>query len=249
MVASAASVASSPVLVPVDRHRRRILLFVGIGAGAYLLALLATIPARLAVPGDVPALGAVSGTVWHGEAALPGGDRLTWRFAPLRTLASLAFAADIAVTGAQTDLAGRIALTPSAVRLDSIAGRAGGTLLRAAFPDLPFTCELGLQVDVPSLTIGTATPQVAGEIRSTPGACTPRTGGAAVPVPALLATARPAGPRSTALTVTPLTERRRTLARTVFTADGRVAITIRPAGAALFPFASPPGGMSLETTL
>ncbi|MFD1950179.1 type II secretion system protein N [Sphingomonas arantia] len=241
--------ASSSVLVPIDRHRRRVLLFAGIGAGAYLLALLATIPARLVLPEDVPALGAVSGTVWHGEAALAGGDRLEWRFAPLRTLSSLAFAADFTVTGAQTDLAGRAALSPSRVRLDSVAGRADGTLLRAAFPDLPFTCELGLQVDVPRLTFGDGATDVAGEIRSTPGTCTALAGGTPAPIPALLATARAAGPNSTALVVTPATQRRETLARTVFTRDGRVSITVRPQGAALFPFASPPGGLSLETTL
>ncbi len=201
------------------------------------------------VPEDVPALRAVSGTIWHGEAALPGGDRLEWRFAPLRTLTSLAFAADFTVTGAQTDLAGRAAFTPSTVRLDSVAGRADGSLLRAAFPDLPFACELGLLVDVPRLTLGNGATDVAGEIRSTPGTCTARSGGVAAPVPALLATARAAGPNSTALLVTPATQRRQTLARTVFTRDGRVAITIPPAGAALLPFASPPGGLSLETTL
>lgn len=248
-IPASSSVASSSVLVPLNRHRRRILLFSGLGAGAYLLALLATIPARLLVPDDVPALSAVSGSIWHGEAALPGGDRLTWRFAPLRTLASLRFSADLAVSGAQTDLAGRIALTPSTVRLDSVTGRAGGTLLQAAFPDLPFTCDLGLQVDVPRLILGTGTPQITGDIRSTPGSCTPRTGGVASPVPALLATARAAGPATTALVITPLTERRRTLATTRFSPGGAVAITIRPAGAALFPFASPPGGLSLETTL
>lgn len=241
--------ASPSVLVPLNRHRRRILLFSGIGAGAYLLTLLATIPARLFVPDDMPALGAVSGSLWHGEAALPGGDRLTWRFAPLRTLAGLAFSADMAVTGTQTDLAGRIALTSATVRLDSVSGRAGGTLLRAAFPDLPFTCDLGLQVDVPRLALGTTAPRITGDIRSTPGTCTPRAGGVTSPIPALLATARPAGPTTTALVITPLTERRRLLATTLFGPNGRVTITVRPSGAALFPFASPPGGLSLETTL
>lgn len=240
---------SEPVLPSTDRHRRRILLFAGLGAGAYLLTLLATVPARLIVPAGILAPGAVSGTIWRGEAALNGGDRLAWRFAPLRTIAGLAYAADLTMTGAQTDLTGRVALRPQSIRLDSVAGRAGGSLLRAAFPDLPFTCDLGVQVDLPHVVIGTGAPDIRGDVRSTPGTCTPRAGGAASPIPALIATTQTLGTNGTALTITPLTERRRLLARTVFTQDGRVAITIRPAGAALFPFASPPGGLSLETTL
>ncbi|HEX8447180.1 MAG TPA: hypothetical protein VF649_11265 [Sphingomonas sp.] len=239
---------SDPNLLHPGRHRRRILLFGGIGVAAYLLTLLATVPARLFVPSDVPALRAVSGTIWHGEVALPGGDRLTWRFAPLRTIASLAYAADLTVTGRTTDLAGRVALGRRMVRFDSVAGRADGAFVAAVFPDLPFTCDLGLVIDIPRLAIGTEIPDAAGEIRSAPGRCTPRGGGTATAVPALLATTRVAG-TATVVTITPPTQRRQILARTRIDADGRVAITIPPAGARRFPFASPPGGLSLETTM
>jgi hypothetical protein len=227
-----------------NRHRRRILMFGGIGVGAYLLALLATVPARLVVPSGTFAPGAVSGTVWRGEAALPGGNRLTWRFAPLRTLASLAYAADIAVTGAQTDLAGRLTARPRMLRLDSMTGRAGASLVQSAFPGLPFHCDLGMQVALPRVVIAADGTEAQGDLRSAPGRCTPRDGGSPAALPALIATAR--GPT---LTITPLTERRRILARVTVTQGDHLGLTITPAGAALLPFASPPGGLSLETTL
>src|SRR4051812_8108290 len=76
------------------RINRRTLIFAGIGAGIYVLSLIATIPAQLAVP-----LADASGTIWHGSAPLGATNRIEWRWAPLRSLARLGFAADFIAEG------------------------------------------------------------------------------------------------------------------------------------------------------
>ncbi len=230
---------------------RRAGTFAALGLAAYLIALLAAIPAGLFVPANGPLL-EVDGTIWHGEAALDGGDRLRWRFAPLRSLVNLGFAVDWRVDGAATDLGGGAVLAAGGrVALDSISGRADGALLRAAAPGLPFTCELDLQFDLPTLRLGGADQRAAGEIRSDAGGCRPTADPAASPtaVPPLLLVAEPDARHGTAFSIVPLGQRRTRLVDGTLDRDGRLRVTIGRAGAAVLPFAAPNGGLSLETQL
>lgn len=222
-----------------------------LGLAAYLIALLATIPAGVFIPAS-GALLEVGGTIWHGEAALDGGDRLRWRFAPLRSLINLGFAADWRVEGVATDLGGRAVLRSGGrAALDSISGRAGGALLRAAAPGLPFTCELDLQLDVPTLKLGGGDQRAAGEIRSDAGSCRPTVVPAASPtaVPPLILVAEPDARRGTIFSIAPLGQRRTRLVEGALARDGRLSVTIGRGGAAALPFAAPAGGVALETRL
>jgi len=235
---------SQPRLSP---RARTALIFTAIGGAAYLLTLLATIPAAFVVPRSERVAG-IGGTIWRGEAALRGGDRLRWRWAPLASLANLAFAADFAVDGAGTDLAGRAVLRPHAARLDDLGGTADARLLDLAAPKLGFTCAMPLRLDLAHVAIGGADQRVVGTATSDAGACRPKGGGASVPVPPLAFAATEAGGRSTG-DVAPLAHRRQTLGRFTLTRMGHATLTVTPAGALLLPFASAAGGMTVETDL
>ncbi len=193
-------------------------------------------------------IAAVGGTIWHGEAALAGGDRLSWRWAPLATLAHLAFAADFAVEGRDTALAGRALLGRSSLRLDDVSGTADARLLAALDPGLPFACAMPLQVNLTTLAIGRGDRRMAGEIRSGGGSCGPKAGGAQVSVAPLILTAGDVG-RATAGGIAPLGRRRLSLVTFTLARDGRLDLAVTRAGAAALPFAAPPMGMAISTNL
>ena len=228
--------------------RRRAILFGGIGAAAYLVTLLATIPAALLVPRS-EGVAAVGGTIWHGEAALAGGDRLSWRWAPLATLAHFAFAADFTVEGRDTALAGRALLRRSSVRLDDVSGAADARLLAALDPGLSFACAMPLQVNLTTLAVGGGDQRILGEVRSGGGSCGPKSAGAArVPVAPLILTAGDVC-RATAGGIAPLGQRRLSLVTFTLSREGKLELAVTRAGAAALPFAAPPMGMAISTNL
>ncbi len=98
--------------------------FAALGLAAYIVALVATLPARFAV--DWGPGWQVAGTIWHGEAVRDGAYRLSWRWAPLRSLAALAFAADVRFEGGGIDIAGSVTARGGQLRFDGPSGR--GTL-------------------------------------------------------------------------------------------------------------------------
>jgi hypothetical protein len=238
--------AAAPPFVPsAPRRRRRIIVFAAIGLVTYLLSLLATTPARLFVPPS-PGISAVGGTIWHGEAALVGGNRLEWRWAPLRSISGLGFAVDWRVTGAATDLGGRALLRRSGVRFDRVSGRADGSLLAAVAPDLPFRCDLLIQANLPLLAIGDKQ-RVEGMLRSEPGSCS--SGGAIAPLPPLVAASRASGGGRSALRLMAVGQPGRLLAELVLREEGALDLRVTPAGAALMPFLLPPGGTRIRTAI
>ena len=219
-------------------------MFAGLGAAAYVATLLATVPAAFLIPrgGAIAALG---GTIWHGRAALAGGDRLEWRWAPLRTLANLRFAADFTVEGTGTLLAGRALLGSQSVRLDAVSGSVDAALLTAiARPG--FTCAMPVQLDLERVVLGAGDRMIAGRAVSEAGSCT--AGGATSAVPPLALSAEHLGPRS-AVTLAPGAQRRRTLATMTLEHDGAATLSVTRDGAGLLPFAAPPAGMTVETRL
>lgn len=221
-----------------------------IGVATYVVGLVATLPARLIVahgPGtNIPD---VAGTILHGEAALAGGELLDWRWAPLRSLVELGFAVDWTATSDRTSLAGRARFRPGVTSIADMSGTADGALLKSALPGLPFTCDMPLQIDLKRVTIGGADQRVEGRVLSDAGGCAPK--GAAnlvAPVPALLFEATPDGPNSRGRIVRQAL-RRVPLATLRLTRDGRLSVAVTRDGARALPFASPPGGLTIDTTL
>lgn len=217
------------------RSRRRTIILVALGTIAYLVALVATIPARFVIdPGERWVMG---GTVWHGEAVLGGSQRIEWDWSPVRTLTSLAFAADWRMSGGATDLTGTAALSGRRVLLEDITGQADGAMIAAIAPRFPLVCETLMQVDIAVLSFGGTESRAVGEIRSQAGRCAPR-GIAAPPValPPLILTMRNAG-GPTEGWISPVGMRQKLVTGTL-SRRGRVAVAVSPAGGAALPFAS-----------
>ncbi|MES2338852.1 MAG: hypothetical protein V4537_12220 [Pseudomonadota bacterium] len=203
--------------------------------------MIATLPAG-AVVERAPWRTGVGGTIWNGEAGLAGGSKLEWHWAPLRSLVNLAFAVDWTATGDATNLGGRALIGPSSTTIDAMSGSADGTLLQAIQPDLPFVCDLAMQLDFPTAKLGGSGQMLDGQMLTEPGSCRPRVGGVPTAVPALILTAQHIGTQSR-VTLAPATQRRRTLMTIVLAEDGTVDLTLTPEGAAALPFVGlPPGG-------
>jgi hypothetical protein len=228
-----------------DVARRRIIVFAALGIGAYLLALLVTLPAG-AVLKNRPWRTGVAGTVWNGEVGVAGGAKFEWQMAPLRTLTSLAYAADWKATGPDTDLGGRVlAHLGGRTVLDKVSGTADGSLIEALQPNLPFTCDLVMQVEMERIAIGGGDRMLSGTATTDPGSCRAKRGGAASAVPALILTAEHIGNR-TLIRVAPMAQRRRTLVTLELAESGMVDISVTPDGATMLPFLGLPAGARIQ---
>jgi hypothetical protein len=216
-----------------------------IGIVAYLLALLVTMPASVVFK-NRPWRTGVAGTVWNGEVGVAGGAKFEWHMAPLRSLTSLAFAADWKANGPDTDLGGRmLAHFGGRTVLDHVSGSASATLLQALQPNLPFTCDLAMQVEMERVAIGGGGRMMDGKITTDPGSCRPKASGGATAVPALLITAEHVGTRTT-LRIAPSAQRLKTLMTAVLSEDGTLDISMTPDGAAILPFVGLPGGARIQ---
>lgn len=207
--------------------------------------MLATAPASLLVR-NVPWRSGVAGTIWNGEVGIAGGSKLEWQLAPLRSLTSLGLAADWKATGPDTDLGGRALVHPGGrTVLDHVSGAADASLLQAIQPDLPFTCQLVMQVEMARIAVRGGTQMLDGKVTTDPGSCRAKTAGGATAVPALLLTAEHIGPRTT-IRLTPATQRRQLLLDAILSEDGTLDIGMSKDGAAALPFVGLPGGARIQ---
>nr|WP_213982711.1 type II secretion system protein N [Sphingomonas sp. dw_22] len=207
--------------------------------------MLATMPASVIVK-NRPWRTGVAGTVWNGEVGVAGGSKLEWHMAPLRSLISLGFAADWKATGPNTDLGGRMLLHPGGrTVLDKVSGSADASLIRALQPNLPFTCDLTMQIQMERIAIGGGSQMLDGNATTDPGSCRPKGAGAASALPALILTAEHVGNR-TMIRLAPMTQRRKLLLDANLDEDGTIDLGLTPEGAALLPFAGLPGGARIQ---
>jgi hypothetical protein len=218
--------------------------FVILGIVAYALAMVATMPAGVAF-GNRTWRNGIAGTIWNGEVGITGGTKIEWRWAPLRSLTSLAFAADWKATGPDTDLGGRGLVRLGRTVLDAVSGSAHASLLDAIQPNLPFTCDLVTQSEFERIAIGGSGQMIQGKLTTDPGICTPKGGGAAVPVPALLLTAEKIG-TTTRIRIAPATQRLQTLIDATLTEDGALTVRMTSDGARVLPFVGMPAGASIS---
>lgn len=186
----------------------------------------------------------VAGTIWNGEVGVAGGSSVRWDWSPLRSLTSLGFAADWKATGPDTDLGGRVLKGFGGTVLDKVSGSADASLLQAIQPDLPFACDLTMQVQVERLAIGSGQ-MMQGRVATDPGSCRPKGGGAATPLPPLLLTADKIGAESR-IRVAPMTQRRRTLVEATLSESGALELRVTPEGATMLPFLGAPPGARIQ---
>lgn len=222
-------------------------MFVVLGIVAYALAMVATMPAGVAFS-NRPWRTGIAGTVWNGEVGIAGGSKVEWNWAPLRSLTSFAFAADWKATGPDTDLGGRGLVRFGRTVLDKVSGSAHASLLQALQPNLPFTCDLVTQSEFERIAIGGSDQMIQGKLTSDPGTCTPKGGGAPVPVPALLLTAEKIG-TTTRIRIAPATQRLQTLVEATLTEDGNLTLRMTGDGARVLPFIGMPAGASISGTI
>ena len=207
-----------------------------IGAIAYLAGLVATAPARLIVePGAATNIASVGGTLWRGRAVLAGGEVAAWRWAPLRSLTGLGYAANVTVDGAGTTLTGQARLRPGSALLTAVSGQVTGALVSTLWPRLPFRCATTIQVNIKQLALGAGTAD--GRLLTDAGTCAASNSPAlAAATPALLFEMHPSGPASSGR-IAPQAHPRVTFATITRAADGTLALAFTPAGAAALPFA------------
>lgn len=234
-----------PAVIRDGLARRRIIVFVVLGIAAYVLAMLVTIPASVIVR-NAPWRTGVAGTVWNGEVGIAGGTRFEWHMAPLRSLTSFAFAADFKGSGPDTDLGGRMLMhIGGRTVLNNVSGSAHASLLRALQPNLPFTCDMAMQVEMKRIAIGGGSQMMDGTLTTDPGTCRPKTGGAATAVPALILTAEHVG-TTTRIRLAPMAQRRKVLMDAVLSEDGTLDIGLTADGAAMLPFIGLPAGLRIK---
>ncbi len=216
--------------------RRGLLAFGALGVAAYALTLAATVPAGVALSG---AGLAPSGTIWNGEANL-NGSTAAWKVRPLRSLLRLSVSADVTVRGSRTELAGQADWRPGRLVMQDVAGRADGSLIAALAPRLPFTCDLMMQVDLKRIVVSGRNSGAVGEVRSEPGACSANVGEvrSAAPAMTVVSTMDHAGWKAVA---TPRLDPATRLGEASLAPDGLLTLSVRPAGAAVFPGASAVG--------
>lgn len=219
-------------------RRRRILLFTLLGLVTYLLTLVATLPARLLLQRtDDPTIWlAVSGTVWRGEAALAHGHAVRWVWAPMSSLAKLSFTTDIEVVGADTQLEGEASWRSDGIVLDQVNGTASASLFSALAPSLPFVCDFPMRVDIDRIAFGGQQPGAAGEIRSSGGSCSARSGlvAGSSAVPALVGEATINVGGSNGWIAASGNRADRLVSFTV-TPNGKTAVAVSPSASAIIP--------------
>lgn len=227
--------------------RRRLTVFVVLGIAAYALAMFATMPASVFLK-NRPWRTGVAGTVWNGEVGVAGGSTFEWRWAPLRSLTSFAFAADWKATGPDTDMGGRSLMRFGRTVLDDVSGSAHSSMLQALQPNLPFTCDLVMQLQFARIAIGGGDQAIDGKLTTEPGTCTAKNGGAATAVPALLLTAEKLG-TETRIRIAPATQRRQTLMDATLGEDGQLSFRMTADGARVLPFTGMPAGITIAGQL
>lgn len=218
-----------------------------LGIAAYAMAMLATMPASVFLK-NRPWRTGVAGTVWSGEVGVAGGSKFEWNWAPLRSLTSFAFAADWKATGPDTDMGGRGLMRFGRTVLDDVSGSAHSSVLQALQPNLPFTCDLVMQLQFARIAIGGGDQAIDGKLTTDPGTCTAKNGGAATPVPALSLTAEKVG-NATRIRITPAAQRRQTLMDATLGEDGKLSFRMTADGARILPFTGMPAGATIEGAL
>lgn len=247
-IAASAAIPGDPASSAEYVARRRIILFVVLGIAAYALAMLATIPASIIVKNQ-PWRTGVAGTVWHGEVGVAGGSKLEWQMAPLRSLTSLAFAADFKATGPDTDLGGRMLMHPGGrTVLENVSGAAHSSLLQALQPNLPFTCDMPMQIEMKRIAINGGNRMMDGTLTTDPGTCRASNGGVVSAVPALILTAEHIG-TTTRIRLAPMSQRRKVLLDATLAEDGTLDIGLTPDGAAMLPFIGLPAGLRVKAQM
>ena len=208
----------------------------------FVIALAATMPASaLRRVIDLPTqITDLRGTIWRGHATLTNGYALDWN-GHLAALILAKIAADVTLTGADTQLTGTFTLGPRTMALRDLTGRAGPGLLALA-PGLPIdSCTSRAIIDVTRASFGPGRAAAEGQIAVDAGECLDFAGNTFA-IPALTLTLHSVGNDA----VADLSDTQSALAQLTIAGDRRLIIRVEPAGAALIPGMPTAGVTMLE---
>lgn len=226
--------AAERILVKVTRWR---VILAAAAAGTYVLGMLAFLPAEAAVGEKRDAVG----TVWKGETAVAPAFAAGWTVRPFDSLLSFAGVADARLTGPGTDLDARVAQESSGLTVREAAGHASLRVLNGLAPALPFACDGDMRVTLDDFAVrGGAVGS--GVIDAGPATCIAG-GGAARPISRLSGALSSDAEGASVQMAGPAGER---LVQARASRDGKVSVTVEPAGAAVLPGLTP---ATLETSL
>lgn len=217
-----------------------------LGLVSYLGFLVATLPARALrhVAELPPQIVHLSGTAWNGAAMTRGGFAAGWTIDPWASVLELAVIADWTLAGPDTRLSGRARIGPGRYRLEGVSGVAGWPLVAAALSGLPFACDPNARVELERLEVDPAGFDAAGRLSTGAGVCRePPPSGAPVAVPALVGQLRSVQ-GGVHLGVAARERPEIALGELLVHAEGRLIVTVHPAGAALVP-GMPSSGASI----
>ena len=211
----------------------------------FAVALVVTMPASVIarIIGPPPQVETVSGSLWRGRARLSGGYDLTWRWTAGELLRfSLGVSADL--DGVDTQLSGRLFVSPFAVNANDVSGRAGPGLL-GLVPGLPVKgCDTRAVVDISGFEIGRTSAAALGRIGIAEGTCTD-TRGTAHPFPAMTVDLSTEGDDAVGV----LSSEDARLAQFALSGDVRARVRVEPEGAILVPGLPMGGPIELEFLL
>ena len=240
------SMPERPETAAASANRSRWLLWtllVLVLCASFAVSFAANAPARWLVQRQGLALAedAVSGTLMHGQIALDGGFALRWQVRPWQSLTTLRLSADVGLRGPGTDIGGPVAVGLASYRIGPVDGQADAQVLGAIFPGLALRCAgpvlaAGLRVELTRQTVTGA-----GTLRSDALTC----GSAAQVIPAMILTFTPldAGTQAT------ITAKTLPVVTATAAGDGRLAVVLHKAGAALFPGLPASADSSLDLPL
>lgn len=184
---------------------------------------------------------AASGTLMHGQIALDGGFALQWDVRPWASAMRLRLAADVTLRGPATDIGGPVAMGLSSYDIGPLTGSADALVLGAIFPGITLRCSgpvlaAGLRVE---MTRRTVTGE--GTLRTDALACED----GAQTIPAMTLSFTPLG----AGTVANVTAGALPVVTATASGDGRLAVVLHKAGAALIPGLPTSADSSIEMPL
>jgi hypothetical protein len=203
-----------------------------LGLGAFVLALVTTMPVRFAADMAGVKVAGLSGTLWDGQAQLDARHLAVWDVAARDSMLRWALVFDVQVTGPQTRLTGRVAVRPTRIVIGPLEGQAAWPLLAVMMPGLPIACDGVADVHIGNMVLTRDARSGVGRVTVNDGFCD-RVDGLVtrVPVPALMADITTVEDGIQAVVTSdavPLVTAR------ITNAD-RAQITIHAAGAAMVP--------------
>lgn len=230
---------------PVYRVIRKLSVVCGISFFAtiiFLVSLLATLPATavkefVTLPSQVTDL---YGSLWRGRAHLIGGNTLEWSHDP-KLLFLLRARWDVILRGPDTQLSATATISPWAIELKDLSGRAGSELLKLVPDILVDSCNTRAVVDVQNLRLSRRAAAANGRISIDEGICTDAFN-RRQSVPQMTVNFMTQGQDALAV----LADRDGQLARFTVAGDRRFIVRVEPEGATLVPGLPTSGPIILE---